>query len=60
MGLPFWEDGCTAVPFFEPYPYIWKIPHGTWRFQFFQIFFAKIRVHQDLHIKNWNFCLMKK
>jgi hypothetical protein len=27
-----------------------SIPHGAWRFYFFPIFFAKIRIHLDLHI----------
>jgi hypothetical protein len=65
MGLAFWENGCTTLPFFEPCPYTWKreisIPHGTWRFRFFPNFFvAKIKVHQDLHIHYWDFYLMKK
>jgi hypothetical protein len=32
MGLAFWENGCTALPFFEPYPYTWKgeIFHISW------------------------------
>jgi hypothetical protein len=37
-----------------------SILHGAWRFHFFPNWFAKIRVHQDLHIHCWNFCLMKK
>jgi hypothetical protein len=43
MGLAFWENGCTTLPFFEPCPYTWEgeifILHGAWRFHFFLIFF---------------------
>jgi hypothetical protein len=24
MGLAFWENGCIALPFFEPCSYTWK------------------------------------
>jgi hypothetical protein len=37
-----------------------SIPHGAWRFKKIPIFFAKIRVHQDLHIQHWDFRLMEK
>jgi hypothetical protein len=29
-------------------------------FSFFKFYFAKIRVHQDLHIYGWDFCFIKK
>jgi hypothetical protein len=36
-----------------------SIPHGAWRFHFFPTFFAKIKVHQDLHIHRWSFSPLK-
>jgi hypothetical protein len=36
-----------------------SIPHEAWRYHFFPIFFAKIRIHVDLHIHRWDFCVMK-
>jgi hypothetical protein len=37
------------------------IPHGAWRFHVFPNFIlAKFRIHPNLHIHYWNFCLMKK
>jgi hypothetical protein len=32
MGLVFWENGCTTLPFFEPCSYIWEgeIFHSSW------------------------------
>jgi hypothetical protein len=55
MGHGFWENRCTAPPFFEACPYTWKckILQITWRLEislFFNIFFPKFRVDLDLHI----------
>jgi hypothetical protein len=37
-----------------------SIPHGDWKFRFFSNFvFLKFRVHLDLYIYHWDFCLMK-
>jgi hypothetical protein len=59
MGLAFWENGCTAPPFFEPCPYTWEgeIFQSSWSLEIslFSNFFAKIRVHMDLHIHLWIF-----
>ena len=32
MGLGFWENGRTTLPFFEPCPYTWEgeIYHSSW------------------------------
>jgi hypothetical protein len=41
MGLAFWENGCTTLPFFEACPYTWEgeIFHSSaWRFHFFSKF----------------------
>jgi hypothetical protein len=35
-------------------------PHRMWRFYFFSNFFAKIRIHQDLHMHHLKFCLLRK
>jgi hypothetical protein len=42
MGLAFWENGCIALPFFEPCPYTWEgeIFHSSWRLEI--LFFSKI------------------
>jgi hypothetical protein len=47
MGLTFWKNGCTTLPFFEPFSYTWKgeIFMELGDFILFQIFKAKIRVH---------------
>jgi hypothetical protein len=38
-----------------------SLPCGAWRFYFFSnYFFAKFRVHLDLHIHCWDFSFMKK
>jgi hypothetical protein len=65
MGLAFWENGCTSPPFFEACPYTWKceIFHSSWSLEisiFSKSFFAKIKIHVDLHIRCWNFNFMKK
>jgi hypothetical protein len=64
MGLAFWENGCTTLPFFEVAPTFGRvkssIPLGAWRFHFFLKILAKIRVHLDLHIHHWDFCFIKK
>jgi hypothetical protein len=64
MGLAFWENGYTTLPFFNLAPIFGRVKtsilHGAWRFQIFPNFLAKIRLHQDLHINCWDFCLMKK
>jgi hypothetical protein len=41
MGLAFWENGCTTLPFFEPCPYTWKgeILHSSWSLEI--SFFSK-------------------
>jgi hypothetical protein len=36
-----------------------SIPHGDWRFHFFPRFFPKFRIHMDLQIYRWDFCVMK-
>jgi hypothetical protein len=40
MSMAFWKYGCTALPFFETCPILGRvqssIPHGAWRFHFFQ------------------------
>jgi hypothetical protein len=63
MSLAFWEDGHIALPFLEPCPSTWKgeIFHSSWNLEIsnFQKI-AKIRVRHDLHVKYWNYCLMKK
>jgi hypothetical protein len=56
--LVFWKNGCTAPPFIEDIES--SIPHGAWRFNFFSIFFPKIRRHLDLPIHYWDFSFMKK
>jgi hypothetical protein len=38
-----------------------SIAHGAWRFYFFEVcIFAKFRIHLDLHIHLWDFCIIKK
>jgi hypothetical protein len=37
-----------------------SILHGAWTFQFFSIFFPKIREYLDLPIYHWDFSFMKK
>ena len=44
MGLAFWKNGCTTLPFFEACPYTWEgeIFHHSWSLKisfFFQILF---------------------
>jgi hypothetical protein len=62
MGHGFWENGCTAPPFFEATLGSVKSCklHGDWRFHFFSNFiFSKFRVQLDLHIYHLDFCFMK-
>jgi hypothetical protein len=65
MGLSFWENGCIALPLFEPCPYTCnrEISHSSWSLEisfFSNSFFAKITLYQDLYINRWDFCLVKK
>jgi hypothetical protein len=64
MGLAFWENGCIALPFLNLAPTFGRmkpsIPLGAWIFYFILKYFAKIRVHLDLHIHRWDFSFMKK
>jgi hypothetical protein len=66
-----YEDGLGILgkwvyntTIFQPCPYIWKGEnfHSSWSLEIsnFPKFLAKIRLHQDLHINCWDFCLMKK
>jgi hypothetical protein len=64
MGQGFWENGCTAPPFFEACPTLGSVQcsilRGDWRFHFFSIFiFSKLRVHLDFQIYRWDFGFMK-
>jgi hypothetical protein len=42
MGLSFWENGCTTLPFFEPCPYTWRgeIFHSSWNLEIPKSFFS--------------------
>jgi hypothetical protein len=42
MGLAFWENGCTTLPFFEPCPYTYEseIFHSSWSLEI--SFFSKM------------------
>jgi hypothetical protein len=46
MGLAFWENGCTTLPFFEACPYTWEgeIFHFSWSLEisFFSNFFLNL------------------
>jgi hypothetical protein len=39
MGLAFWKNGSTTLPFFEAYPILGSvkssIPHGSWKYHIF-------------------------
>jgi hypothetical protein len=62
MGQGFWENGCTAPPFFAPTLGHVKcsILHGDWRFQiFFKFFFPEFRVQLDLHIHPLGFLFLE-
>jgi hypothetical protein len=61
MGLAFWENRCTTLPFFEACPYTWtgEILNSSRSLEilfFPKNFIVKFRVHQDLHIHRWDFC----
>jgi hypothetical protein len=57
---PFWTMGVQYPNFLKLGSVKSSIPHGTWRFHFFQYFFVKMKGHMDLHIHHWNFSFMKK
>jgi hypothetical protein len=41
MGLAFWKNGCTTLPFFEPCPYTWKGEIFLMEFRDFNFFEKK-------------------
>jgi hypothetical protein len=49
MGLAFWEDGCTVLPFFEPCPYTWKrwnLPFLMELGDFIKLFLLKLKYNR--------------
>jgi hypothetical protein len=46
MGLAFWENGYTTLPFFNLAPTFGRVKtsilHGAWRFQIFPNFWLKL------------------
>jgi hypothetical protein len=62
--LAFWKNGVQHPHFLKLALALgsikFSIPHGDWRFYFFLNFiFPKFRLHMDLHIHRWDFCLKK-